>query len=129
MLQHAQQPQAVPAWPEAAAAARTGLAWSKPRVGPEKIPTKSWVVLQLQQDLSHLLLHSFAAQICPQQNLKSDETPVVSVKAPLQGLQHFTACQVEALRDLPGLSSSAKANCFFLLLACRTPTKRLQHSC
>lgn len=37
-------------------AACTDLTWPKSHKGPEEVPTKSWVVLQLQQGLSHLLL-------------------------------------------------------------------------
>lgn len=36
-----------------------------------------------------------AAQICPQQSLKSNKTQIVAAKALPQGLQHFTDCQAE----------------------------------
>lgn len=90
MHQHARQPHAAPAWLKAAATDHTSLAWPEPHEGPEEVPTESWVVLQLQQALSPLLL----PETLLQQSLKSHETPVVSAKALLQGLQHFIACQV-----------------------------------
>lgn len=38
---------------KAAATDHTSLAWPEPHEGPEEVPTESWVVLQLQQALSH----------------------------------------------------------------------------
>lgn len=63
MHRHARQPHAAPAWPEAAATARTGLTQPEPHEGPEEVPTKSWVVLQLQQALFYLLLPETPLQL------------------------------------------------------------------
>lgn len=48
----------------------------------------------------------FAAQICPQQSLKSSKTQTVAAKALPRGLLHFTACHAQAPRGQAGLSWS-----------------------